>query len=94
MLFEYITVLEPGRHYARHSQQSQSRQNQQQPPQHYAPSSGNQNYKRRESLSSVSYVSGNHPSLPKSGAQKLAKQSSKVDMHEDWMKTPDAGQSG
>ena len=37
---------------------------------------------------------GAHPNLPKSGAQRLAKQSSRGEIQADFMRTPDPGQSG
>ena len=84
--------LEPGGHYARGSRSQNPPRHQRQQPK--APRGSSRNRDRRTSLSQVSHVSGNHPHLPKSGAQKLAKQASRTDMHEEWMRTPDAGQSG
>lgn len=87
-----FSLVEPGRHYARASnpshhvhggggrQQQQSRQP--------------QGFDRRESLSRVAHTGSHHPNLPKSGASKYAKRSSKIDSNDAFMKTPDAGQSG
>jgi len=88
----------PGRHYSK-APGGGGHQRQSNRPQQQGGGQSNragQTKERRESLSRVASISkkGGHPNLPKSGAQKFAKQSSKNDLHNDFMKTPEAGQSG
>lgn len=80
----------PGRHYARAPQTEPSR------PAHGPPHhrGGASHTGRRESLGRVSNPGGHHPNLPKSGASKLAKRSSKIDVNDPFMRTPDPGVSG
>ena len=88
----FIDISEPGRHYAASSR-----------PQGghgrgggggYQPQQAQKGINRSHSLSKSVKTSGQHPHLPKSGASKQAKRSSKTDGNEDWKRTPDAGQSG
>ena len=92
--FNHWSILGPGRHY---DCASGSHQQQRGRPQYAQPHSNtSQARDRRESLSKYASVSqhGAPPNLPKSGAQRLAKQSSRGEIQADFMRTPDPGQSG
>ena len=85
-----VVFTEPGRHYAR---SSNPHQQQQRPNQQYAQPHKNNSYDRRQSLSKAGQRSGQHPHLPKGGASGRAKRSSKGG-NDDFLRTPDAGESG
>lgn len=93
-VFNYWSIIGPGRHYGLASGSHQQQRGRAQYAQPHANTS--QARDRRESLSRYASVSqhGAHPNLPKSGAQRLAKQSSRGEIQADFMRTPDPGQSG
>ncbi|XP_066913408.1 unconventional myosin-Ie-like [Clytia hemisphaerica] len=81
----------PGRHYAASARpQQRGGGGYNQAPQYSQPQKG---IDRRQSLSRSVKHNSNHPNLPKSGASQYAKRDSGVG-NGDFMKTPDAGQSG
>ncbi|XP_047141172.1 unconventional myosin-Ie isoform X1 [Hydra vulgaris] len=81
----------PGRNYGKSTQSNKKKSVSEHRSQQQ---SNTKSSSRRESLSKVSSASGRHPSLPKSGAQRMARQSSKVNEKEEFMRPPDPGQSG
>lgn len=87
----HTIFTEPGRRFPA-SGRNQQRGGGHQTQQYAQPQKG---IDRRQSLSRVAKTSGNHPHLPKGGVTHNSSQrNSRNSGNEDFMKTPEAGQSG